>query len=182
MATRREADRDQRTFVAIDFETANSSRDSACAVALVRVESGAVVERRQWLIRPPPGEFCFTAIHGIAWSDVRSAPSFADVWPAAAKLAEGVEFFAAHNAPFDRSVLAACARRARIPVPATPFRCTVQLARQRLDIYPTTLPDVCRRLGIPLQHHNALSDAEACAQIVLAAGEGGPSAKERSRR
>jgi len=31
------------------------------------------------------------------------------------------------------------------------------------------LPDVCRHLGLPLQHHNALSDAEACANIVLAA-------------
>lgn len=33
---------------------------------------------------------------------------------------------------------------------------------------PTTLPDVCRRLGITLRHHDALSDAEACAKVVIA--------------
>ena len=43
------------------------------------------------------------------------------------------------------------------------------LARRHLGIYPTTLPDVCRRLRIPLRHHDPLSDAEACARIVIAA-------------
>jgi DNA polymerase-3 subunit epsilon len=35
------------------------------------------------------------------------------------------------------------------------------------------LPDVCRYLGIQLNHHNALSDAEACAQIVISAAQDG---------
>jgi DNA polymerase-3 subunit epsilon len=128
------------SFAAIDFETANTSRDSACAVAVVRVEAGAVVEKRHWLIRPPTSEFHFTYIHGISWTDVKSAPTFRDVWREAAELAEGVEYLAAHNAPFDRSVLAACARRARLPEPALPFRCTVQLARQQFGIYPAGHP------------------------------------------
>ena len=33
------------TFVAIDFETADYGRDSACALALVRVEAGVIVQR-----------------------------------------------------------------------------------------------------------------------------------------
>ena len=53
--------------------------------------------------------------------------------------------------------------------PRTPFTCTVQLARKQWGIYPTKLPDVCRRLRIPLRHHDAGSDVEACARIVLAA-------------
>lgn len=36
-----------------------------------------------------------------------------------------------------------------------------------------SLPDVCARLGIELNHHDALSDAEACARIAIAAGMGG---------
>ncbi len=159
-----------RAFAAIDFETANQSRDSACAVAIVRVEAGVIVEKRQWLIRPPTATFTFMMIHGITWSDVERAPTFAEVWSEATCLAADVEFFAAHNASFDRSVLAACCRTAGLPLPATPFRCTVQLARHDLGIYPSRLPDVCRQLRIPLRHHDALSDAEACAQIVLAAG------------
>ena len=48
------------------------------------------------------------------------------------------------------------------------FTCTVQLARAQWGIRPTKLPDVCRRLRIPLRHHAAESDAVACARIVLA--------------
>ena len=43
------------------------------------------------------------------------------------------------------------------------------LARKTWQIFPTRLPDVCNRLGIDLDHHNALSDAEASAMIVIAA-------------
>jgi len=166
---RRRAETSSRAFVAIDFETANGSRESACAVAAVRVEDGVVSEKRRWLIRPPTREFSFTWLHGIAWSDVRAEPRFGAVWPEVMRLARGVEFLAAHNASFDRSVLAACARSARIRLPATRFECSMLLARRNLGIYPTTLPDVCRRLRIPLRHHDPLSDAEACARIVIAA-------------
>lgn len=156
-------------FAAIDFETANQDRDSACAVAVVRVESGAVVAKRSWLIRPPTRKFRFTHIHGISWSDVQGAPDFATVWRQAAELTAGVAFFAAHSAKFDRSVLDACCRSASLPVPTAPFRCTVALARSAFGLFPTTLPDVCRFLGIALRHHDPLSDAEACARIVVAA-------------
>lgn len=60
-----------------------------------------------------------------------------------------------------------------IRVPALPFTCTVELARSQWSIYPTGLPNVCRRLRIPLRHHDHGSDAEACARIVLAAQAAG---------
>ena len=41
------------TFVAIDFETADYGRDSACALALVRVAAGVIVQRAFHYIRPP---------------------------------------------------------------------------------------------------------------------------------
>ena len=49
----------------------------------------------------------------------------------------------------------------------------MQLARAQWNIRPTKLPDVCRYLGIKLRHHEADSDAEACARIVMAAQEEG---------
>jgi len=42
------------------------------------------------------------------------------------------------------------------------------LARARA-IYPTKLNMVCDYLEIPLKHHDALSDAQACAKILMAA-------------
>jgi len=161
------------TFAAIDFETADYGHDSACAVAVVRVEGNAIVDRAHYFIRPPRREFVFSYLHGITWNDVADAPTFRQLWPALSRRFAGVEFLAAHNAIFDASVLQACCERARLSVPSHSFQCTVRLARTVWNIYPTTLPDVCKRLAIPLRHHHAGSDAEACARIVIAATEAG---------
>lgn len=156
-------------FVAIDFETADNGRDSACAVALVRVEGSHIVERAYSLIRPPRRNMLFTWVHGLTWEHVADAPSFAEVWPTLTPLLEGCSFLAAHNAGFDRGVLRACCERAELPLPEPPFLCTVRLARQAWKLPRNNLPTVAAHLGLPLDHHNALSDAEACAGIVTAA-------------
>ena len=133
-------------FVALDFETADQGRDSACSIALVRVEGRTIMQREHRLIRPPRRSFTFTSIHGISWSQVAEAPTFCELWPQLAPLLAGARFIAAHNASFDAGVMRACCERAALE-----------------------LPDVCRHLGLALRHHDALSDAEACAAIVLAA-------------
>ncbi|MBI4881799.1 MAG: 3'-5' exonuclease [Planctomycetes bacterium] len=161
------------SFAAIDFETAGYERDSACAVAVVRVEQGRIVARACHLIRPPRRDFVFSYLHGITWRHVAGAPVFGELWPSLCCDLDGVDFLAAHNASFDRSVLHTCCARADLAPPSLPFLCTVTLARRVWDIRPTTLPDVCRHLGIRLHHHDAESDAEACARIVLAAARQG---------
>ena len=158
-----------RDFAAIDFETANQSRNSACAVGLAIVRSGEIATLQRRLIRPPDSYFCFTHIHGIEWGDVRNEPTFGEVWRSLSPLLDGLNFFAAHNAGFDRSVLDACCATFRVPNPGREFVCTVKIARSVWKIYPTKLPQVCQHLDIPLTHHEAGSDAEACARIVLAA-------------
>lgn len=160
-------------FAAIDFETANHDRASACAVGVVVVEGSRIVDRVYELIRPPTREFAFTYIHGLTWIDVRSAPTFADLWPQLKRQIGSVEFLAAHNAPFDSSVLSSCCQVYRLAEPRKPFVCTVRVAREVWGIYPTKLPDVCNRLRIPLRHHQADADAEACARIVVAATKAG---------
>jgi DNA polymerase III subunit epsilon len=157
------------SFVALDFETADYPRDSACALGLVRVENHRIIERAYYLIRPPRKRFVFTYLHGITWEDVAGQPTFAELWPSLTPILAGVDFLAAHNASFDRSVLQKCCETAGINPPRTPFRCTVQLARQTWNIYPTKLNNVCDHLGITLKHHHAASDAEACALIAIAA-------------
>lgn len=158
-------------FVAIDFETADRYKDSACAVGIVRVEGTEIVESVVRLIRPPRREFEFTYIHKITWPMVANEPDFAELWPDIAYLFEDIDFLAAHNASFDRKVLQSCCDVHHIDYPGLPFLCTVQLARKEFSIFPTKLPDVCRSLDIELNHHDALSDANACARIVIAALE-----------
>jgi DNA polymerase-3 subunit epsilon len=155
-------------FAAIDFETADDGRDSACSVGIVVVRNGKIVERVHRLIRPPRKAFIFTSVHGISWKDVQREPVFGDVWKDLVGVIDGVDFLAAHSAHFDRSVLATCCDAADIALPAQQFLCTVRVARSVWDVYPTTLPAVCEHLDLTLKHHDALSDAEACANIVLA--------------
>ena len=171
------------TFVAIDFETATTRRDSACAVGLAAGCDGRIVVSRTYLIRPPSAQFTFTDLHGLGWEDVRDAPTFAELWPTLRTWIDDAAFVAAHNAPFDRSVLHACCARYRLRPPRASFTCTVQLARTQWGIRPTKLPCVCRRLRIPLRHHDAGSDAVACARIVLVAEAAGwLPGKRRTRR
>ena len=170
------------SFAAIDFETADYGRDSACSLGIVRVEEGVIAERFHTFIRPPRRDFVFTYLHGISWDDVATSPGFPGAWAKASTVLDGISFLAAHNAPFDRSVLLACCSRSRIPSPVWPFHCTVKLARAVWNVFPTKLPDVCRHLGIPLRHHDAISDAEACARIVLAAADSGITLSADGRR
>ena len=156
-------------FVALDFETANRSRDSACAVSVVRVEDGHIVNTYTKLIRPPVLDFEFTYIHGISARDVKNAPTYKEIHQEILEQMSGAEFIAAHNASFDLSVMNAVCRRWNLTPPSLPWQCTVKISRSKWNIYPTKLPDVCNHLAIPLKHHDATSDATACARIVLAA-------------
>lgn len=160
-------------FLAIDFETATYRADSACAVGLVRVADGAVVAAGHRLIRPPSRQFSFTWLHGIAWADVAAEPDFAGLWPELTPWFEGIDFVAAHNASFDRRVLDACCAAYGLEPPRPAWVCTVVLARALWNLRPARLPDVCRYLAIPLDHHQAESDARACADIVVAAEQDG---------
>ncbi len=160
-------------FAALDFETADYGRDSACALSIVIVENEKVVDTWTKLIRPPRKEFCFTYLHGISWNHVKDKPIFGELWPDVAKLLAQVDFVAAHNASFDRSVMRACCETAGHEQVRLPFLCTVKLARATWDLYPTTLADVAKHLQIPLKHHDAASDAFACAQILIKAREKG---------
>jgi DNA polymerase-3 subunit epsilon len=160
-------------FLAIDFETADYGPDSACAIGLVRVERGVIVSRAGHLIRPPREDFVFSYLHGITWEDVEHELSFRKLWPTIAPMFHGVDFLAAHNASFDRNVLYTCCHAAEIDPPDIPFQCSMVTARNVWGIYPTRLPDVCRRLRITLNHHDPSSDAEACARIMIRALEGG---------
>lgn len=121
------------------------------------------------MICPPSPEFYFTHIHGITWADVEFEPTFEHVWSEITPYFEGVDFLTAHNASFDSKVLKSCCSTYDLAAPEPEFVCTVKLARKLWNIRPTKLPNVAHYLGLELDHHNALSDSRACANIVIAA-------------
>ncbi len=159
------------TYVAIDFETANQSRDSACAIGVAVIEDGAVRESFQRLIRPPTDDFSDWnfRIHGIHWKDVEHEDDFVTVWGDLQQSIGDAVYYVAHNAGFEQQVLAACCDYYDIAPPDTEFLCTIEAASMLWPLESYKLPRVCQFLGIPLKHHNAQSDAEASANILLKA-------------
>lgn len=158
-------------FTAIDFETANGSRASACSVGLAKVVGGEVVETASWLIHPPAGHDDFAPrniqIHGIKADHVATAPYWSDVLPEVMAFSSGTPFIA-HNAAFDGDVFRAATTESGLVVPDTTFYCSYRLAEQWLDLENHQLPTVADALGVPLlNHHDAGADAAACANIVL---------------
>lgn len=164
--------------VAIDFETSGYEAGSACAVGLARLEGGRVTARFSTLLRPPSSRVLFSEIHGLTWAMLCEAPVFAEAWPHMSAVMEGARWLLAHNAGFDRRVLYACCKTAGVDRPPMPFLCTLKGARRSLPLPSRTLNSVCEYFAIPLRHHDAASDAEACAHVYLRLRERGVSDAE----
>jgi DNA polymerase-3 subunit epsilon len=153
-------------FVCLDFETGDAKRDSACALAVVRIEGDQVVAQRHWYIRPPRQEMPNAGIHGITWGRVARAKLFEVVWAEALPMLQGAAALVAHNAAFDRSCVKASLGR----LPSIPWLCTVKLAKSVWPaLYDHTLPTLAKHLGLELKHHDALSDTLVCAGVFIAA-------------
>jgi len=157
-------------FVAIDFETANRCRESACAIGLTFVENGEIVDQEYYLIKPTP--FYFDAInqsvHGISERQVIQSPTFDHVWEQIkGKLHK--KQLVAHNASFDFSVLRYALSAYNIPFPDITYGCTLQLFRKLgLPLENNKLSTLARYYNLSLDHHHALSDSVVCAQIAIA--------------
>ena len=156
-------------FAAIDFETANNDRRSACQVGIAIVRKNKVVETFSSLIRPPTQEFykSYVRMHGITAQRVRKAPTFREVWPEIqSRCSTGL--VAAHNAIFDVGILSSCLDDCGFERLPGRYLCTLELARKFLPELPNhKLITLASVLGIPLDHHDACSDAVACAELAL---------------
>lgn len=157
-------------FTAIDFETATGYRHSACAVGIVTVENGVIAEQYCALIRPPDNDYwgMNIGVHGIRPEDTEDVPDFAGLYPEIHQRLAG-RTLVAHNAAFDRSVLHNTMRHYGLNYDAlqiSGWECTCKIYRAK-GFRPANLAACCERLGIELNHHEALSDALACARLYL---------------
>jgi DNA polymerase-3 subunit epsilon len=159
-------------FTAIDFETANRHRGSACSVGVVKVRHSIVVDAQHRLIRPPRCISGFeprnVAVHGITAAMVADARPWRDTVAPLMRWVGG-DVLVAHNALFDMGVLSKACIADGIEVPTVRSVCTVASARALLTLPNYQLPVVTAHLGIQLiNHHDALADAHAAAAVLLA--------------
>ena len=157
-------------FVAIDFETA-IGRDSACAVGIVTVENGKIVEEYYQLIQPPGNKYAWytTKVHGLTAADTINAPTFLELYPELEQRLSN-KTVVAHNESFDRSVMRENMQLYGLDYSslslAPKWECT-KLIYQRKGYKPCKLNALCDHFAIALDHHEALSDARACAKLYL---------------
>lgn len=162
-----------RQFVALDFETANENRSSACALGMVRFDAdGRPTSRFETLIRPHESVDYFnpinTWVHGLTADDVATAPTWAEVYK------DVVEFVSddpivAHNMAFDGYVLSDVTSLYGLPLLQNRKLCTLRLARKVLAqrIEKKSLKNVFQFYfpADDFDHHRAVSDANACGMI-----------------
>ncbi len=179
-------------IVGIDVETACSRNGAVCSIGVSVIWRSQVLRERQWLVDPGTHfDPRFIDIHHITPAHVRGQPTLKLAWSdvhdfitatielsrepklfAALDADDPPALFVAHNAPFDRLQI-----EHAIETPL-PFRlaCTVAMSRRAFPkLARHNLATVSAHLGIPLQHHDALSDARACALIAaqcIAVGAG----------
>lgn len=164
-------DLSQLNFTAIDFETANEQRTSACSMGMVVVRNGSIVKQEHYLVRPHEMRFTpiNTSIHGMDEQDVAHAPEFNHLWERIGQHFHH-EIILAHNASFDLDVLRKTLDSYHLSQPVLRYACTQKLAQHAFfGLSSYRLADVAAHLGIPLKHHHALADAHAAAQIGIRA-------------
>lgn len=156
-------------FTAIDFETANSHRSSACALGITVIRNGNIVEKNSWLIKPKVNKFDSrnVAIHGIRAKDVEFMPEFDELYRNTFKDYLEGELVVAHNASFDMSVLRYVLDQYGIEYPSFDYLCTVKLAQRHWNhLENHKLNTISNYLKFNFNHHDALDDTLACANIL----------------
>ncbi|WP_433835664.1 exonuclease domain-containing protein [Flavobacterium anhuiense] len=150
------------TFTAIDFETATGYRNSICQIGLVRIENGITSKEIDLLVQPP-GNFYwsqFSDIHGISSKKTINALSFNQIWQLIQPFIENQNVVAHNGFGFDFPVLEKTLLHFNLPIPNYNKICTYK-------IYRSNLSNLCKQHNILLNHHDALSDAKACAELYL---------------
>lgn len=159
-----------RDFAAIDFETANEQLSSICSIGIVIVLNGAITDRFYSLVQPEPNYYNYgnSMVHGLTYEDTKDEQVFSNVWEQLEPLVGNLPFVA-HNKGFDESCLKAAFKTYRMDYPDYIFYCTLAASRRQLKYLPNhQLHTVAEDCGYILtNHHNALADAEACAEIAL---------------
>ena len=154
-------------YIVFDTETPNSRNDSICSIGICVVEDGKIVDERYDLVDPEARFDVFNVeLHGISPEMVRYEKNFPVLWQEIEPLMNsGV--LVAHNASFDLGVLSKLFRRYGMVRSPDSYACTVQMGRKCIpEASNHKLNTLCQLLGIGLDHHNAASDAHACAELL----------------
>jgi len=158
-------------FVAIDVETANADMASICQIGLAKFKDGELVAEWSSLIDPEDYfDLLNIDIHGITEDDVMGAPTFSEVIDELSNFLSGT--VCVSHTHFDRVSLSRTLEKYSLNPIDTTWLDSARVARRSWEECAWKgygLSNVCEIIGYKFKHHDALEDAKASGQVMIAA-------------
>ena len=162
---------DSDRFFTIDVETANPVLHSICQIGVAGFEHGRLTSTWSTLVNP---EDYFapinTAIHGISVAMVADAPKLPEVAQILNQIVAG-SILASHTS-FDRVSIGLAYARYGLTSPDVRWLDSARVVRRTWSDLAKKgygLGNTAKMLGIEFKHHDALEDAKATGEVLLAA-------------
>lgn len=158
------------TYVVFDIETTgfSSSYDKIIEIGAVKIQNGLIIDSFSTFINPEVKiPYRITELTGITNDMVKDAYTIDKVLPEFIEFING-SVLVAHNANFDTSFIRKNCNRLNIKF-SYPVMDTIPLAKYLFpELNKYKLNIVAKHLGISLEnHHRAVDDAKATAEILL---------------
>ncbi|MCF0121299.1 MAG: exonuclease [Oscillospiraceae bacterium] len=139
------------------------------AIGISVVENGRISWEFGTIINPECRfDYYNTVLTGISAALAADYPPFPEVWEQIEGVMSGGVLIA-HNAPFDMSVLSKCLRGYGICWrDRAQYACTCRMSRRCYpELCDHKLNTLCDYFDIKLDHHRAVSDAHAAAELLI---------------
>ncbi|MCP4612922.1 MAG: transposase [Planctomycetes bacterium] len=160
-------------FIALDVETANADMASICQIGIAKYAEGKLVEEWSSLIDPEDYfDFINVDIHGITEDDVVGSPTFPEIIFILNRFLNNT--ICVSHTHFDRISINRALERYGLKEFNIVWLDSARVARRTWEECAWSgygLANVCNKIGYEFKHHDALEDAKASGQVVLAAIE-----------
>jgi len=170
---------DKLDYIAIDFETANQYKNSACSVGLVRFIDGKETDSVYSLIHPAKMYFIpewTEEIHGLSYDDVRDKPYFPEVWDSIVRpfidKTPDIPLVAHNGKMFDMPLIKECFEYYGMELPSIKYFDSLEIAKKTWPEFEShRLTHLGEKFGIKYLAHDALEDSRTCGQVIKLAAE-----------
>ena len=160
-------------FTAIDVETANADMASICQIGVAKYVEGKLVEEWSSLVDPEDYfDFVNIDIHGITEDDVVGSPTFPEVVGILSGFLNNT--ICVCHTHFDRVSIHRALSKYSLPEFNSTWLDSARVTRRTWCKFAWSgygLANICGEIGYTFRHHDALEDAKASAQVLLAAIE-----------
>lgn len=160
-------------FVAIDVETANADMASICQIGIAKYSEGKLVDEWSSLVNPEDYfDYINMDIHGISEEDVVGAPTFPEVFDTLSDHLTNT--ICVSHTHFDRVSISRVLAKYDLENLDTVWLDSARVARRAWKEFAWKgygLKNICEKIGYEFKHHDALEDAKAAGQVLLAAIE-----------